>query len=178
MTNSCVAGTFTTATDTATTTSTDTATTTSTDTTTTASTRAVELERALELKDFPNAIITTSTGQTADIMSILPSKVVPLKKDAPFNPMAMFDADGFIKEDQNMQSGKIEWKEMAVQGLHSCGRSNIEKRPRFIALAQETVAKNLTSTITSTVTATSTVTFSVTLQQCTTAGFTFALPSC
>jgi len=94
------------------------------------------------------------------------------------NPIEMFNADGIITEDQNMQSGKMEWKEMAVQGLHSCGRSNKEKRPRFIALAQESVVKNLTSTVTSTVTATSTVTFSVANIQCTTAGFTFAVPSC
>merc|ERR1711997_1099124 len=90
----------------------------------------------------------------------------------------MFHADGVISEDQNMQSGKIEWKEVAVQGLHSCGRSNIEKRPRFIALAQESVTKNLTSTVTNTVTATNTVTFSVTLSSCTTSGFSLAVPMC
>ena len=41
-----------------------------------ASTRAVELERALDIfENFPDAIVTTSTGETADISAILPSKV-------------------------------------------------------------------------------------------------------
>ena len=75
--------------------------------------------------------------------------------------LEMYNADGIIGEGQNMQSGKIEWSEMAVQGLHSCGRSNQEKRPRFIALQQEVVAKNLTKIETETVIATETVTFNV-----------------
>merc|ERR1712154_711197 len=135
-------------TDTATTTTTDTATTTTdtATTTATASTRAVELERSLDLTDFPNAIVTTSTGHTVDITAILPSKVLPMGEEYKMKEntaVEMLHADGIFSEDQNMQSGKIEWKEMAVQGLHSCGRSNLEKRPRFIALAQETVEKNL-----------------------------------
>jgi len=92
--------------------------------------------------------------------------------------LEIYNADGIISEGGNMQSGKIEWSEMAVQGLHSCGRSNQEKRPRFIALQQEQFVKNLTKIETETVVATETVTFSVELQQCTTAGFTFAVPSC
>merc|ERR1712083_476733 len=120
------------------------ASTTATDTTSTASTRAVELERSLDLTEFPNAIVTTWAGQTVDITAILPSKVLPMSEDYKMKEdtaVEMLHADGIISEDQNMQSGKIEWKEMAVQGLHSCGRSNLEKRPRFIALAQETVSK-------------------------------------
>jgi len=114
-------------------------------------------------------------------MTILPSKVLPMAEDYKMKEdtaVELLHADGIINEDQNMQSGKIEWKEMAVQGLHSCGRSNIEKRPRFIALAQETVEKNLTSIVTNTVTATNTVTFSVTLSACTSSGFEFAVPTC
>jgi hypothetical protein len=75
--------------------------------------------------------------------------------------LEMYNADGIIGEGQNMQSGKIEWSEMAVQGLHSCGRSNQEKRPRFIALQQEVVAKNLTKIETVTEIAMETVTFNV-----------------
>jgi len=93
--------------------------------------------------------------------------------------LEIYNADGIITDNvSNMQSGQIHWQEMAVQGLHSCGRSSQEKRPRFIALAQEVVAKNLTSIVTETETATATVTFSVQLQTCTTAGFEFAVPTC
>jgi len=92
--------------------------------------------------------------------------------------LEIYNVDGVISEGHNMQSGKIEWNEMAVQGLHSCGRSNQEKRPRFIALQQEQFVKNLTKIETLTEIAMETVTFSITLQQCTTAGFTFAVPTC
>ena len=52
------------------------------------------------------------------------------------------------------------------QGLHDgCGRSDkvVEKRARIIALQNEVVTKNLTSTSTVTSTAATTATFSVTL---------------
>merc|ERR1711971_1030296 len=119
------------------------ATTSATDTTTAASTRAVELQRALDVFDnFPDAIVTTSTGETVDISTILPSKVQPMPESR--SDLEIYNVDGVISEGHNMQSGKIEWNEMAVQGLHSCGRSNQEKRPRFIALQQEQFVKNLT----------------------------------
>ena len=76
--------------------------------------------------------------------------------------VVFYNVDGIIDIDgANMQSGQISWQEMAVQGLHSCARSNQQKRPRFIALQQEVVAKNLTKIVTETATATETVTFSV-----------------
>merc|ERR1719219_2881906 len=71
-----------------------------------------------------------------------------------------------------LQSGRMEWSEVAVDsttGLGSnCGRSghSHEKRARIIALQNEVVTKNLTSTS------------SVTLASCTTSGFTFAHPLC
>merc|ERR1712021_235657 len=114
-----------------------------------------------------DAATTTATDTTADISAILPSKVVQMPESR--SDVELYNADGVISEGENMQSGKIEWNEMAVQGLHSCGRSSQEKRPRFIALQQEVVAKNLTRIETEIETATETVTFSVTLQQCTTA---------
>jgi len=180
-TTSAAATTTDTATTSATTTASDSATTSaSSDTTTTtaaATTRAVELQRSLDdFNNLPSAIVTTSNGETVDINMILPSKVEPLKERA--DELELFNADGLISDGHNMQSGKIEWNEMAVQGLHTCGRSNIEKRPRFIALQQEQITKNLTSTVVVTETAMETVTFSVELQQCTTAGFTFAVPQC
>jgi len=180
-TTSATATTSDAATTSATTTSSDSATTSaSSDTATTtaaATTRAVELQRSLDdFNNLPSAIVTTSNGETVDINMILPSKVEPLKERA--DELELFNADGLISEGHNMQSGKIEWNEMAVQGLHTCGRSNIEKRPRFIALQQEQITKNLTSTVVVTETAMETVTFNVQLQQCTTAGFTFAVPQC
>jgi hypothetical protein len=180
-TTSATATTSDAATTSATTTASDSATTSaSTDTATTtaaATTRAVELQRSLDdFNNLPSAIVTTSNGETVDINMILPSKVEPLKERA--DELELFNADGLISEGHNMQSGKIEWNEMAVQGLHTCGRSNIEKRPRFIALQQEQITKNLTSTVVVTETAMETVTFNVQLQQCTTAGFTFAVPQC
>jgi len=136
------------------------------------------LDRSLDFyKDFPNAIVTTSNGEPIDVDSILPSKAVPMPESR--SDLEMYNVDGVILENVgNMQSGQISWQEMAVQGLHSCGRSSLDKRPRFIALQQEVVAKNLTKVETVTATATDTVTFSVELQTCTTAGFTFAVPTC
>jgi len=86
----------------------------------------------------------------------------------------------------NLMSGRMEWSEVAVDsttGLGSnCGRSghSHEKRARIIALQNEVVTKNLTSTLTITETAAATATFSVTLAAtaCTTSGFTFAQPLC
>merc|ERR1739838_1147408 len=118
---------------------------------------------------------TTSHGKPVDISAILPSKTMPESR----SDLEIYNADGIITDDvSNMQSGQISWQEMAVQGLHSCGRSNEQKRPRFIALQQEVVAKNLTKIVTETATATETVTFSVQLQTCTQAGFTFAVEAC
>ena len=98
-------------------------------------------------------------------------------------------------------SGSMEWNEVAVAGgsaLHNgCGRSDAlpEKRPRIIALANEVVTKDLTSTETVTETAATTKTFTVEVTPdkeiiennnpvkifqlaCTPSGFTFAIASC
>ena len=64
-------------------------------------------------------------------------------------------------------SGRMEWSEVAVDTpMHSnCGRSGhhggSEKRARIIALQNEVVTKNLTSTSTITSTAATTQTFTV-----------------
>ena len=68
-------------------------------------------------------------------------------------------------------SGRMEWNEVAVDSttglVSNCGRSghSHEKRARIIALANEVITKNLTSTSTVTSTAAATVTFSVTVRQ-------------
>jgi len=108
---------------------------------------------------------------------ILPTKVQAMPESR--SDVDFYNADGVITDNaSNMQSGKIEWNEMAVQGLHTCGRSSDVKRPRFIALQNEEMTKNVTIVETETVTASTTVTFSVQLASCTTAGFTFAVQQC
>lgn len=84
-------------------------------------------------------------------------------------------------EDTELQSGSMSWSEASVDKAHSgCGRSALgetEKRARILALANEVVTKDLTSTSTVTETAAATVTFSVGVT-CTSSGFTFAVPLC
>merc|ERR1711881_44102 len=82
-----------------------------------------------------------------------------------------------------LQSGRMERSEVAVDstsGLGSnCGRSghSHEKRPRIIALQNEVVTKNLTSTHTVTETAAATKTFTIGLA-CTPSGFSFGIDMC
>ena len=75
----------------------------------------------------------------------------------------------------------MSWSEASVDKAHSnCGRSGLgetERRARIIALANEVVTKDLTSTETITETATDTVKFTVQVA-CTSSGFTFAAPLC
>merc|ERR1711936_553606 len=103
-------------------------------------------------------------GKEVDINMILPtsSHVTEARSDLDDNAQTMFthtDAPGLL-------SGRMEWSEVA------------EKRARIIALQNEVVTKNLTSTSTVTSTAATTATFSVTLASCTTSGFTFGVPLC
>merc|ERR1711936_701411 len=151
--NSCVAGTFTECT-------------TSTEA---ASSRALDHHHNKGRELFPDAIVTKSNGNTADISTILPSRVEPQGRS---DVDAFLDMDGVVGK--TMQSGSMTWSEMEMMSpmKPACGRSGKDRRPRFINLAQETI------TSTSTVTATETVTFSVALNTCTTAGFTFAQPPC
>jgi len=84
-------------------------------------------------------------------------------------------------EETSLQSGSMSWSEASVDKAHAkCGRSGLgenEKRARILALANEVVTKDLTSTSTVTETAAATVTFSVGVA-CTSSGFTFAAPLC
>ena len=84
-------------------------------------------------------------------------------------------------EDTELQSGSMSWSEASVDKAQSgCGRADLgetEKRARILALANEVVTKDLTSTSTVTETAAATVTFSVGVT-CTSSGFTFAVPLC
>merc|ERR1719242_2485864 len=159
--NSCVAGTFTECT-----------TTTSTEA---ASSRALEHHNKDERELFPDAIVTKSNGNTVDISTILPSRVVPQGRS---------DAEAFLEMDgilgKTMQSGSITWSEMQMMSpmKPACGRSGKDRRPRLVNLLQETLTSTSTVTATETATTTDTVTFSVALNTCTTPGFTFAQPPC
>jgi len=135
-----------------------------------------------EIHEFAGSKVTLD-GKDVDINMILPTSSHAMERsDMEDEAATMFtnlDAEG-------LQSGRMEWTEVAVDsttGLGSnCGRSghSHEKRARIIALQNEVVTKNLTSTLTMTETAAATATFSVTLAAtaCTTSGFTFAHPLC
>ena len=84
-------------------------------------------------------------------------------------------------DETELQSGSMSWSEASVDKAHSaCGRSGLggdNKRARILALANEVVTKDLTSTLTVTETAPGTVTFLVN-HPCTTAGYMFPQPMC
>merc|ERR1711936_1372871 len=182
VTNSCVAGTFV-----------DCASTTTTTTTTTTASSGRKKRAAFHYMNMKDKFMDTVheyavdgqafvNGKEVDINMILPtsSHVTEARSDLDDNAQTMFthtDAPGLL-------SGRMEWSEVAVegrQGLHDgCGRSDkvVEKRARIIALQNEVVTKNLTSTSTVTSTAATTATFSVSLASCTTSGFTFGVPLC
>merc|ERR1712062_792591 len=147
------------------------ATTTTTPTTAAASgrrKRMVHMNRRDEfmdtIDDYMQDARVTLDGKEVDISMILPTSTharFDLEDEAP-TMYTNLDAPG-------LQSGRMEWSEVAVDstaGLGSnCGRSghSHEKRPRIIALQNEIITKNLTSTSTVLVTASTTQTFQVTL---------------
>merc|ERR1712029_695398 len=114
--------------------------------------------------------VVNGQSQKVSISEILPTRTQRKGLDVDFVVNA---------EDTELQSGSMSWSEASVDKAHSgCGRSALgesEKRARILALANEVVTKDLTSTSTVTETAADTVTVGVT---CTSAGFTFAVPLC
>merc|ERR1712127_750148 len=80
-----------------------------------------------------------------------------------------------INPTEVLESGTLSWREMKVQGLSSCGRSN--KRARILAIENGSTTSTSTSTST-TLTSAATVTFTVIGVQCTSAGYTFGVPAC
>merc|ERR1712107_326717 len=121
---------------------------------------------------FPGATVTRSDGKEASIFDILPTPVLEESQGR----IDMDSFDGVIMDEGNFQSGKLEWKEVAIQGLSTCGRSS-GKRPRILTLSTVTVDVTTTIVPTTTVTA-ATVTHTVAGIGCTTAGFMFAVPAC
>merc|ERR1712142_48014 len=121
---------------------------------------------------FPGATVTRSDGKEASIFDILPTPVLEESQGR----IDMDSFDGVIMDEGNFQSGKLEWKEVAIQGFSTCGRSS-GKRPRILTLSTVTVDVTTTIVPTTTVTA-DTVTHTVAGIGCTTAGFMFAVPAC
>merc|ERR1712020_779228 len=128
------------------------------------------------IDDYMQDARVTLDGKEVDISMILPTST-HARSDLEDEAQTMYtnlDAPG-------LQSGRMEWSEVAVDstsGLGSnCGRSghSHEKRPRIIALQNEVVTKNLTSTATVMETAAATKTFTIELAS-TPSGFTFAIP--
>merc|ERR1712228_560086 len=114
--------------------------------------------------------VVNGQSQKVSIFEILPTRTQRKGLDVDFVVNA---------EDTELQSGSMSWSEASVDKAHSgCGRSSLgenEKRARILALANEVVTKDLTSTSTVTETAAATVTFSVGVT-CTSAGFTSPSP--
>merc|ERR1712038_218156 len=128
--------------------------------------------------DYMQDAKVTLNGKEVDIDMILPTSSHAQER-SDLDDQTMYtnlDAPG-------LQSGRMEWSEVAVDTpMHSnCGRSGhhggSEKRARIIALQNEVVTKNLTSTSTITSTAATTKTFTIGLA-CTSSGATFAIPMC
>lgn len=110
--------------------------------------------------------------QEVSISEIMPSKT----------QRKTLDVDFVVNSDETeLQSGSMSWSEASVDKAHSaCGRSGLggdNKRARILALANEVVTKDLTSTHTVTEQAADTVTFMVNVV-CTNAGFMFQHPMC
>jgi len=118
--------------------------------------------------------VTRSDGRPAtlaDLINPTPAISHPDTVEGRINPDAF---DGFYNANDVMESGQVQWREMKVDGLSSCGRSN--KRARILAIENGSTTITSTSTSTSTSTAAG-VTFTVGLA-CTSAGVTFAVPAC
>merc|ERR1711879_549634 len=115
--------------------------------------------------------VVNGKRQKAAISEIMPSRT----------QRSGLNVDFVVNADEtDLQSGSMSWSEASVDQSHkACGRSSFgdEKRARILALQNEVVTKDLTSTTYTTETAAATVTFSVNVA-CTSSGFTFAVPLC
>merc|ERR1711962_1636194 len=136
------------------------------------SARHIDHDKEKRHNPFPGATVTRSDGKEASIFDILPTPVLEESQGR----IDMDSFDGVIMDEGNFQSGKLEWKEVAIQGFSTCGRSS-GKRPRILTLSTVTVDVTTTIVPTTTVTA-ATVTHTVAGIGCTTAGFMFAVPAC
>merc|ERR1712212_877508 len=126
---------------------------------------------------FPEAVVTRSDGVPASIFDVLPT---PVLDDSEVGRIDTDAFDGVIYDDDSdstLSSGNLQWRELLVEGMSSCGRSAPNKRPRLLSQVKETITN--TVTMTSTVVAPAkTVTFTLSNIACTTSGFMFGFNQC
>merc|ERR1719447_1095753 len=126
---------------------------------------------------FPEAVVTRSDGVPASIFDVLPT---PVLDDSEVGRIDTDAFDGVIYDDDSdstLSSGNLQWRELLVEGMSSCGRSAPNKRPRLLSQVKETITN--TVTMTSTVVAPAkTVTFTLSNIACTTSGFMFGVNQC
>jgi len=120
---------------------------------------------------FPYASVVRSDGVPATFVDLMPTPVID-----EYQQRIDEDAfDGMIDESSPLSSGNLNWREVFVDGVSSCGRSN--KRPRFLNVEKTTQTNTIT--MTSTVIApTKTLTFTLDNISCTTSGFDFGVDEC
>jgi len=121
--------------------------------------------------------VTRSDGVPASIFDVLPT---PVLDDSQVGRIDTDAFDGVIYDDDSdstLSSGNLQWRELLVEGMSSCGRSAPNKRPRLLSQVKETITN--TVTMTSTVVAPAkTVTFTLSNIACTTSGFMFGVDEC
>merc|ERR1711915_980016 len=126
---------------------------------------------------FPEAVVTRSDGVPASMFDVLPT---PVLDDSQVGRIDTDAFDGVIYDDDSdstLSSGNLQWRELLVEGMSSCGRSAPNKRPRLLSQVKETITN--TVTMTSTVVAPAkTVTFTLSNIACTTSGFMFGVDEC
>jgi len=126
---------------------------------------------------FPEAVVTRSDGVPASIFDVLPT---PVLDDSEVGRIDTDAFDGVIYDDDSdstLSSGNLQWRELLVEGMSSCGRSAPNKRPRLLSKVKKTITN--TVTMTSTVVAPAkTVTFTLSNIACTTSGFMFGVDEC
>merc|ERR1711926_62402 len=93
---------------------------------------------------FPEAVVTRSDGVPASIFDVLPT---PVLDDSEVGRIDTDAFDGVIYDDDSdstLSSGNLQWRELLVEGMSSCGRSAPNKRPRLLSQVKETITNTVT----------------------------------
>jgi len=121
---------------------------------------------------YPDAVVTRRDGLPADIWDLLTPAPVVVDEES----LVDLDTfDGVLDETESLSSGNLNWREVMVEGLSSCGRSG--KRPRLLNVSKTTSTKTITMTSTVFASAATTATFDLDIS-CTSSGFTFGVSMC
>jgi len=122
---------------------------------------------------YPDAVVTRRDGLPADIWDLLTP--TPVIVDDEQTEVDADSFDGVLDETESLSSGNLNWREVMVEGLSSCGRSG--KRPRLLNVSKTTSTKTITMTSTIFTNNGATATFDLDIS-CTSSGFTFGVDSC